>query len=126
MRAAGRGTQPQPITSPPNGSAYLASARAEWQPTDTEKFWIKPLYEDAAKGEKTLLMKVEPGAYAPLHAHEEFEQFYVLDGSLYDQEQVVNAGDYVCRAAGAMHSAGSDTGAIVLLIYTKAAPPHRS
>ena len=46
MRAAGRGTQPQPITSPPNGSAYLASARAEWQPTDTEKFWIKPLYED--------------------------------------------------------------------------------
>jgi len=125
MRVADRGARLQPITSPVSGSAYLASAQAEWQPTDTERFWIKPLYEDAAKGEKTLLMKVEPGAYAPLHAHEEFEQFYVLEGSLYDQEQVMNAGDYVCRAAGAMHSAGSDTGAIVLLIYTKAAPLNR-
>src|SRR5260221_12047722 len=126
MRTTDRGGQPQPITSPRSGSAYLASAQAEWQPTDTEKFWIKPLYEDAAKGEKTLLMKVEPGAYSPLHAHEEFEQFYVLEGSLYDQEQVMNAGDYVCRAVGAMHSAGSDKGAIVLLVYTKSAPLPRS
>src|SRR5258708_6735113 len=126
MRTTDRGGQPQPITSPPSGSAYLASAQAEWQPTDTEKFWIKPLYEDAAKGEKTLLMKVEPGAYSPLHAHEEFEQFYVLEGELYDQDKVMKAGDYVCRAAGAMQSAGRDTGTIVLLIYTKAARPQRS
>jgi quercetin dioxygenase-like cupin family protein len=93
-----------------------------WQPSDIERFWIKPLYEDSAKGEKTLLMKVDPGAFAPLHAHDEFEQFYVLEGSLYDQEKVMKAGDYVCRAAGAMHTAGSEEGAVVLLIYTKAAP----
>ncbi|SRR5260221_6940696 len=126
MRETDRDIRPQPITAPVSGSAYLASAQVEWQPTDTARFWIRPLYEDAAKGERTLLMKLDPGAYAPLHAHDEFEQFYVLEGSLYDQEQVMNAGDYVCRAVGAMHSAGSDKGAIVLLVYTKSAPLPRS
>lgn len=67
-------------------------------------------------------MKVDPGAFAPRHAHEEFEQFFVLEGSLFDEEQMMRTSDYVCRAPGAMHTAGSDEGAIVLLVYTQAAP----
>jgi len=31
------------------------------------------------RGEKTLLMKGDAGAFAPLHAHAEFEQIYVLE-----------------------------------------------
>lgn len=122
MRDPAKVSQPRPIAPPIGGSAYLDAAQMAWQPTDIERFWMKPLYEDSAKGEKTLLMKVDPGAFAPLHAHDEFEQFYVLEGSLYDQERVMKAGDYVCRAAGAMHTAGSEEGAVVLLIYTKAIP----
>jgi quercetin dioxygenase-like cupin family protein len=74
------------------------------------------------RGEKTLLMKGDAGAFAPLHAHAEFEQIYVLEGSLYDDEKVLKAGDYCCRAAGAPHSAGTRDGVLVLLIYTTAAP----
>jgi len=27
-----------------------------WQPTEDKKFWIKPLYEDVDRGEKTFLV----------------------------------------------------------------------
>lgn len=103
----------------PAGSRYIDSKKIAWQQTETEKFWIKPLYENAGEGERTLLMKVEPGAFAPLHAHDDFEQFYILEGSLIEGERVLRSGDYVCRAPGAMHSVSSSEGALLLLIYTK-------
>ncbi|MGH6954831.1 MAG: cupin domain-containing protein [Alphaproteobacteria bacterium] len=111
-----------PITPPMAGSRYLEGAAIEWQPTEAKGFWVKPLYENVERGERTLLMKVDAGASAPLHAHEEFEQIYVLEGSFYDQEKVLKAGDYCCRAPGAQHTAGTREGSVMLLVYTKAAP----
>ena len=100
------------------GSRYLDPGTLEWQP-DGPKFWTKLLHEDLAKGERTLLMKVDPGASFPLHAHEEVEQIYVLAGSFFDQDRTLRAGDYACRAPGAMHMAGSEEGAVMLLIYSR-------
>jgi quercetin dioxygenase-like cupin family protein len=106
------------VNPPLQGSVYLELAKSDWQP-DGDKFWIKPLYENPAKGERTCLMKIDPGAWFPMHAHEETEQIYVLSGSFYDQDRTLRAGDYACRAPGAMHTAGSDEGAVVLLIYSR-------
>lgn len=105
------------------GSVRYRSSSADWQPTDSKGFWIKPLFEDVEKGEKTLLMKVDPGAYAPMHAHPgELEQLYVLEGAFYDQDATLESGDYCCRAPGTAHESGSVNGAIVLLIYTRHNP----
>jgi anti-sigma factor ChrR (cupin superfamily) len=52
------------------GSQYYSCSPAQWQAAGTEGFWIKPLYEDLERGEKTMLMKVDPGAFAPSHTHE--------------------------------------------------------
>jgi anti-sigma factor ChrR (cupin superfamily) len=112
--------QKDAVIPPVVASQYLASAATEWQSTSAPGFWIKPLYENAEMGERTLLMKVDPGAFAGSHAHEDFEQFYVLEGSLYDDEHELHAGDYCCRAPGTFHSAGSHDGCVVLLIYTDA------
>jgi anti-sigma factor ChrR (cupin superfamily) len=106
------------LATPPVGSRYLDPAAVEWQ-ADGPKFWTKPLHEDRARGERTLLMKIDPGAAFPLHAHDEIEQIYVLSGSFFDQDRVMRAGDYACRAPGAMHTAGSQEGAVVLLIYSR-------
>ena len=100
-------------------SRYLAGARAEWQPTGSQGFWVKPLYEDPARNERTMLMKVDPGAYSPPHAHEEFEEVYILEGSFWDDEHLLVAGDYVCREAGAVHAGGSDEGGVMLVVYRK-------
>ena len=89
-----------------------------WQDCGTAGFWIKPLYEDAASGQRTWLMRVEPGASAPSHAHDETEQIYVIEGSFFDDQNTYRAGDFAIRAPGVMHTAGSDDGAIVMLIYT--------
>jgi quercetin dioxygenase-like cupin family protein len=107
------------INPPIVASRYLAGGNVEWQSTEYPGFWIKPLYENQQSGEKTLLMKVDPGAFASTHAHDEFEQFYVLEGSLYDDEREMETGDYCCRAIGTPHTAGSRGGAVVLLIYSR-------
>jgi quercetin dioxygenase-like cupin family protein len=102
------------------GSARFSPASIDWEPSKEKGFWIKPLLEDAARGEKTLLMKVDPGAYSPMHSHpDELEQLFVLEGSFYDQDGTIRAGEYCCRAPGAPHEAGSEEGAIVLTIYTR-------
>jgi len=108
------------IVGPVMGSTRYASASVDWQPTGAKGFWMKPLFEDAARGEKTLLMKVDPGAWSPMHTHPgELEQIYVLEGSFYDQDATMGPGDYCCRAPDAVHEAGSKDGAIVLLVYTR-------
>ena len=63
-------------------------------------------------------MQVDAGAFSPMHAHEEIEQIYVLQGSFYDQEHNYGPGDFIVRAPGAMHTAGSVDGAVVLLFYS--------
>ena len=111
------------IHAPVSGSHYASANGSAWQPTDTAGFWIKPLYEDSARGEKTMLMKVDAGAFAPSHTHDgEFEQVFVIQGSFHDQRGTLRAGDYCCRAPDAAHTAGSDEGAIVLLVYTRRDP----
>jgi anti-sigma factor ChrR (cupin superfamily) len=108
------------IRGPIQGSAYYCAGPEAWQATESKGFWIKPLFEDASRGEKTLLMKIDPGAYVTSHTHEgELEQLWVLEGSFYDQDRTLNVGDYCCRAPNAAHTAGSAHGAIVLVIYTR-------
>jgi anti-sigma factor ChrR (cupin superfamily) len=101
------------------GSEYFSSSDIAWQPTELQGFWIKNLLVDPEASATTMLMKVDPGAFAPSHAHDLLEQIYVLEGSFYDEDKVLRAGDYCCRAAGAPHVAGSEEGAVVLLVYSK-------
>jgi anti-sigma factor ChrR (cupin superfamily) len=110
----------KPVSLPATDSACLDSTQIEWQDCGADGFLIKPLMEDAQTELRTWLMKVEAGAFSPLHAHDEIEQIYVLEGTFYDQDKTYRAGEYIVRAAGAMHSAGSENGAAVLLVYSPA------
>lgn len=104
---------------PPEGSNALATSELDWQACGAPGFSIKPLLEDPEAGVRSWLMQVEAGAFSDLHAHEEIEQIYVIEGSFYDQEKRYGPGDFIVRAAGAMHTAGSETGAVVLLFYSR-------
>jgi anti-sigma factor ChrR (cupin superfamily) len=101
-------------------SSYMSAVDTDWEATDSDGFWLKRLYEDSLRGERTWLMRIDPGAYSPPHAHQEFEQVYVLEGSFFDDDRLVKAGEFCARSPGAMHSAASDDGALMLVIYTKA------
>ena len=102
-----------------NGSTYVRPAEMEWKATQIDKVWLKVLYEDKAKGESTVLTKLDPGAHLPFHRHPELEQAYVLEGSMYDHDGTCKAGEYVWRKPDSIHENHSDTGALVLAIYRK-------
>ena len=106
------------LSLPAVGSTVLQASALPWQDCGAEGFWIKPLLEDKENGLRTWLMKVDAGAFSAMHAHDEIEQIYVIEGTFYDQDHCYRAGDYIVRAAGAMHTAGSDDGALVMLVYT--------
>ena len=105
---------------PETGSRWMQTAGRDWQTCGHDGFWIKPLLEDADRGRRSWLMKIDAGAFSASHAHEELEQVYVLEGSFYDEERSYGPGDYVLRAPGAMHTAGSENGAVMLVVYTAA------
>ena len=113
----------KPMSLPALESSSLSTAALDWQECGAAGFMIKPLMEDAAAGLRTWLMKVDAGAFSDSHAHDECEQIYVLEGSFYDQEKIYQAGEYIVRAPGALHTAGSESGALVLLFYSADATP---
>ena len=108
----------QAMALPLRESCHYDANAVAWQPCGAQGFLVKPLLEDAGAGLRTWLMKVEPGAWSDAHAHDEIEQIYVLEGTFYDEEKTYQAGEFIVRAAGAMHTAGSETGATVLLFYS--------
>lgn len=103
---------------PASESLMLKSKEMPWQGCDAPGFWVKPLIEDESQGVRTWLMKVDAGAFSEMHGHSEYEQIYVLEGSFYDQDHVYGPGDFIVRAPGALHTAGSKAGAVVLLFYS--------
>jgi anti-sigma factor ChrR (cupin superfamily) len=99
------------------GSRFVDPTAQPWQPTDTPGFLIKPIFKDPTTGETTLLMRIEPGAYFPPHAHDQLEEIFILEGEFADEERTYGPGQYCQRAIGASHTAGSAGGCTVLLIY---------
>jgi len=101
------------------GSTYVKPQDLEWRPTQFEGISIKVLYEDAAKGEMTCLLRWAPGARLPIHKHPEIEQTWVLEGSFSDHEGTARAGEFVWRTPGSVHETHSEEGAVILAIYRK-------
>lgn len=106
-----------PFNEDTAGSSFVDPAQLPWQPSDTPGFDIVTLFCNRTTGESTVLMKVAPGAFADVHAHEMLEEIYVLEGEFADQTQRYAKGHYCIREAGALHTATSPTGCLVLLVY---------
>jgi anti-sigma factor ChrR (cupin superfamily) len=62
-------------------------------------------------------MRVDAGAFAPSHTHDQLEEIMVIEGEFFDEDCTYRAGDYCVRAPGTPHTSGSHDGCTVLLIY---------
>lgn len=91
----------------------------DWQDGGIEGFEHKVLYRDDAGAIETMLIKMAPGALSDNHAHDRREQLYVIEGDFYDQNHRYTAGDFIVREPEANHIAGSDEGALILLIFSR-------
>jgi anti-sigma factor ChrR (cupin superfamily) len=99
------------------GSHFLDATTLKWQSTDTPGFDVVTLFENPFNGESTVLMRVDPGASTGSHSHELFEEIYVLDGDFSDEERTYLRGQYCVRSPGTLHTAASENGCMVMLIY---------
>ena len=107
------------LSRPDAGSLVARPAASDWQPHEESGFSYKPLFEDPSTGMRTVLMKVDAGTEAPPHAHDNLEQVYILEGEFHDEYRTYGPGDFIVRAPGAIHTGGSESGALVLLVYSE-------
>jgi anti-sigma factor ChrR (cupin superfamily) len=100
-------------------SRYVDIDNLPWVNGGGEGIQQKVLLEDKERGMRTALIRWAPGASLPLHEHADFEQTYVLEGSLCDHEGECKAGQYVWRPPGSRHRAWSPNGCLLLGIFLK-------
>ena len=105
-----------PWIAPNTARTSSSPSTVEWAPTDTPGFWEKPLLVNVDGG-TTTLMRVDPGAHAELHHHDQLEEIFVLEGEFSDQHRTYGPGEYCVRAPGAEHTSHSVDGCTVLLVY---------
>jgi quercetin dioxygenase-like cupin family protein len=78
---------------------------------------MKMLYVDPATGERTALIRMEPGSSCPAHDHEQTEECFVLEGSINIDGEDYRSGDYIIAPAGSRHGVVASAAGGVLLIH---------
>ncbi|MPR05495.1 cupin domain-containing protein [Microvirga tunisiensis] len=107
------------LVNPPElQSRFVDVPNMPWVETDFPGIEMKMLYKDE-QGRSTIMFRMAPGAVVPAHEHTDFEQTFMLEGSLEDDEGKCTAGTYVWRPAGNKHIARSPDGAVFLSIFTR-------
>ncbi len=79
---------------------------------------------DDPRGYRTMLSKVPPAPLGELHAHDEIEQIYVIEGDFFDDDASYGPGDFVLRMPGTMHRAGSRNGGLMMIVYAPLVGAH--
>lgn len=77
------------------------------------------LYQDAASGASSALLKYQPGARVPEHRHEGYEQVLVISGEQRDDKGSYPAGTLVINAPGTSHEVASPEGCLVLVVWQR-------
>ena len=80
---------------------------------------MKWLYKDDEKKESVCLFDASPGSMIPDHIHTGFEQTYILEGSLDDEQGSATAGNFVWRPGGNTHIAHAPNGCLSISFFTK-------
>jgi len=79
-----------------------------------------PITQDAATGEATFFLRLDPGYRGGAHEHVLAEQFLVLEGTLIDpDERAFGPGDFVSYRPGSRHWSYSP-GGCTLLVFVRA------
>jgi anti-sigma factor ChrR (cupin superfamily) len=90
----------------------------EW-PTLREGIHIRVLLEGPAPGERTALLRYEPGASVPRHLHAGTEWLLVLEGSQVDETGEHGPGTWLCNPGGTRHEVRSPGGCLVLIHWSR-------
>ena len=81
--------------------------------------WHKISY-DKNTGAGSYILKMAPGARSLKHKHQNYEEFYVLEGELIDEDNTTfGKGDFISYKPGSQHSSFSKKGCLLLVFLRK-------
>ena len=112
-----RPTMEEILSSP--RSTFVDVEHMGWTPSKFPGVDVKILYQDENTGMLTVLTRMAPGSFIPLHVHTDIEQTYVLEGSLDDEQGSATAGNFVWRPGGNTHLARAPNGCVSISFFTK-------
>jgi hypothetical protein len=93
---------------------YVDSSKAAWQEFRPGSRW-KILHEDAARGQKTMLVQWDPGYRMGAVEHHEYdEHLYILAGTFVDHNRASGPGTYILNRAGSEHQCSTPDGCTFL------------
>ena len=77
--------------------------------------WHKISYNQNT-GVGSYILKMAPGARSLKHMHQNYEEFYVLEGELTDEDNATfNKGDFISYKPGSKHSSFTKKGCLLLV-----------
>ena len=77
--------------------------------------WHKISYNQNT-GIGSYILKMAPGARSLKHRHQNYEEFYVLDGELIDEDNTTfKKGDFILYKPGSKHSSFTKKGCLLLV-----------
>ena len=71
-------------------------------------------------GQGTYILKLKPNTRTPYHKHNDYEEFYILDGELIDKDNLkFKKGDFISFKPGTRHSSYTKKGCTLLVFMRK-------
>jgi len=99
------------------GRDFIDANTIPWTPWVMEGTHFKLLAVNELNGGFTMLLKVDPGTKAPVHAHLGSAEAFLLEGGFYyDANDAGQAGCYTYEAGGAVHEPVSPQGCIMFAV----------
>jgi quercetin dioxygenase-like cupin family protein len=99
-------------------ATFIGKLDGEWS-SEVPGVYEKHIFINSETGERTVIVKFEPGSSYPLHNHPGKEEIYVLEGDIKVGKFAMSAGDYLLTPAEGKHAVTTVGGCTVLIKLDK-------
>src|SRR5271154_3484441 len=94
---------PPGVVCDKDGVLIARPAEMSWRAAELPGVFLKVLYNDAARGYTTAMVRMTPGTHYPSHKHAGVEELFLLEGDLHIGDLAMQGGDYCRGEAGSIH-----------------------
>ncbi len=112
-----------PLASHAEAKALLYVQRSNegsWIDSGVNGVTLKKLFVDHDTGYATMLVRMAPDSWFPMHHHAGYEECFMLQGNVSSGEIELSAGDYQRMSGGTMHQAlHSKEGCLFLVVASE-------
>lgn len=104
------------LASPSAGLVFVRAQEHDWRESATPGVATRLIFKDVARGTRTMLVRMAPGARLPQHHHAIAEHLYMLEGDGRVGGVVLGPGDFYGAPEGTAHDTTWSAGGCTFLL----------